>query len=87
MNTKAQELQLEKSVFSNPTGLDANGHVTTARDLVKVSIVAMKNPFFRQAVRTEEISVKSIDQKINHKLVNINELLGGVDGVLGIKTG
>ena len=87
MNAKAKELQLEKSTFSNPTGLDASDHVTTARDLVKVSMFAMKNPIFSQIVKTKEIEVSSIDAKIKHKLININELLGGVEGVLGIKTG
>jgi D-alanyl-D-alanine carboxypeptidase (penicillin-binding protein 5/6) len=28
-----------------------------------------------------------VDGKISHKLVNINELLGKVEGVLGVKTG
>ncbi|KKR30586.1 hypothetical protein A2715_00175 [Candidatus Woesebacteria bacterium RIFCSPHIGHO2_01_FULL_39_32] len=87
MNLKAKELYLENSSFYNPSGLDGVGHVTSARDLVRVSSVAMKNPTFREMVGTRQITVKSVDGKTSHRLFNINELLGQVDGVLGVKTG
>jgi len=47
----------------------------------------MKNPEFANIVGTKEITVKSIDGKIVHKLANVNQLLGKVPGVLGVKTG
>ena len=47
----------------------------------------MKNPLFSQIVGTKEKVVESYDGKIKHKLVNINELVGKVEGVLGVKTG
>lgn len=87
MNEKAKELDLENTTFYNPSGIDDNGHVTTARDLVRVAEVAMRNPEFAAIVSTKEITVTSVDGKIKHKLVNINKLLGEVPGVLGIKTG
>lgn len=87
MNSKAQQLHLSQSFFTNPTGLDGEGQVTSARDLVRASIVAMKNPFFRKVVSTKEVDVLGSDGKFVHKLVNINKLLGEVNGVLGIKTG
>jgi D-alanyl-D-alanine carboxypeptidase (penicillin-binding protein 5/6) len=87
MNKKAKELHLENTSFYNPTGLDGNGHVTTAKDLIRVSEVAMRNFIFAQIVATKEKVVKSEDGKITHNLVNINELLGKVPGVMGIKTG
>lgn len=87
MNQKVKDLHLENSLFSNPSGLDGNGHFTTARDLLTVSEYAMKNPEFAKIVSTKEKTIKSVDGKISHKLVNINELLGKVEGVLGVKTG
>lgn len=87
MNQKAKDLHLENSLFSNPSGLDGHGHFTTARDLLTVSEYAMKNPEFAKIVSTKEKTIKSVDGKISHKLVNINELLGKVEGVLGVKTG
>jgi D-alanyl-D-alanine carboxypeptidase len=67
--------------------LDENGHYSTAKDLVRVAEVAMKNPRFAEIVGTKEIVAKSVDGKNLHKLVNINALLGNVEGVLGVKTG
>lgn len=87
MNIKARQLSLDHSNFKNPSGLDGNTQVTTARDLVRVSEVAMKNPRFAKIVATKEITVKSEDGKIVHKMVNINKLLGEVPGVMGVKTG
>lgn len=88
MNLKAKELGLVHSRFSNPAGLDdGDGHVTTARDLIRVSEIAMKNPLFAKIVSTREKTVSSSNGRIVHKLKNINELLGSVDGVLGVKTG
>jgi len=87
MNKKAKELNLNNSYFSNPSGLDAINHKSTARDLVRASSHAVENPYFLEIVSTKETLVKSIDGKIIHRLVNINELIGTVDGVLGVKTG
>lgn len=87
MNIKARQLGLEGSVFKNPSGLDGGGHLSTARDLVRLSSVAIKNETFAQIVATKEEVVKSQDGKISHKLVNLNKLVGEVEGVLGVKTG
>ncbi|MDP3994580.1 MAG: hypothetical protein Q8P91_02015, partial [bacterium] len=89
MNQKAKDLNLENSFFANPSGLDGNGDriTSTAKDLVRISMVAMEIPKFADIVKTKEITVTSVDGKISHKLHNINELVGQVDGVLGIKTG
>ncbi|KKR84236.1 MAG: hypothetical protein UU32_C0048G0006 [Candidatus Woesebacteria bacterium GW2011_GWB1_41_10] len=87
MNEKARQLSLENTKFYNPSGVDGNGHVTTARDLIRVSEVAMRIPEFAKIVGTKEITVASLDGKLKHRLTNINLLLGKVPGVLGVKTG
>jgi D-alanyl-D-alanine carboxypeptidase len=87
MNEKAKQLSLENTKFFNPSGIDGNGHVTTARDLIRVSEVAMRNPEFAKIVGTKSIVVKSVDGRIIHRLTNINTLLGKVPGVSGVKTG
>ena len=48
---------------------------------------AMNNPYFAKIVATESYLAESVGGEIRHKLVNINELIGEVDGVLGVKTG
>ena len=87
MNQKAKELYLTNTYFSNPSGLDGNGHFSTARDLVRVSWVAMKNPLFSKIVSTKEKTIKSEDKKIVHRLTNINKLLNEEEGIMGVKTG
>lgn len=87
MNQKASELSLQNTHFVNPTGLDEEGHFSTARDMIKLAEVAMRNPSFAEIVGTKEKIVKSEDGKMVYDLKNINQLLGEVDGVVGVKTG
>jgi len=87
MNAKAKELHLTNSYFSNPSGLDGNGHYSTARDLVRVSWIAMENPLFAKIVATKQKTVRSENGNIVHKLTNINKLLDEKEGILGVKTG
>lgn len=87
MNIKADKLGLEHTFFTNPSGLDGEAHISSARDLATVSSIAIKDPFFKQVVSTQKKLVTSVDGKIQHRLVNLNELVGKVEGVLGVKTG
>ncbi len=87
MNLKAQELSMLNTKFQNPSGLDAEGHYSTARDMTRLAEYSMRNEYFAQIVGTREKTVYSLDKKIIHRLKNINELLGVVPGVKGVKTG
>lgn len=87
MNSKARELSLFNTHFDNPVGLDADGQKSTAKDLVRASEVAMRNPEFARIVGTKNIVVKDVSGKISYNLNNVNELLGSVPGVMGVKTG
>lgn len=87
MNAKANELSMVNSHFDNPVGLDNVNQYSTAKDLVRVSEVAMRDPVFAKVVGTKNIVVKDTAGKVTHNLRNINELLGSVPGVLGVKTG
>jgi D-alanyl-D-alanine carboxypeptidase (penicillin-binding protein 5/6) len=87
MNAKAKDLSMVNSVFQNPAGIDGVSQITTAKDLVRVSEVAMRNPTFSKIVGTRSISFSDVSGKIKYNLKNINQLLGAVPGVLGVKTG
>lgn len=87
MNQKAKDIGLTSSHFKNPSGLDEDGHLTTARDLGVATKQAMRDEFFRIVVATKDKEVKSVNGKIVHHLTNVNKLLGEVDGVMGVKTG
>ncbi len=81
MNLKAQELDLENTHFENPSGLDSQGHYSSARDLAKLTRYALQNDAFRQIVSTRSIRLGE------RFLTNHNKLLWRVDGAMGVKTG
>lgn len=87
MNAKAIKLSMTNSHFENPTGLDGSSQYSTAKDLVRATEVAMRNPVFSEIVGTKETVVTDVTGKNVYKIKNINKLLGEVDGVHGIKTG
>src|SRR4030042_3145823 len=87
MNAKAKDLSMLNSYFLNPAGLDGSTQITTAEDLIRVSEVAMKNPEFAKIVGTKVVGFADTTGNIKYNLKNINELLGVVPGVLGVKTG
>lgn len=95
MNKKTEELNLFDTYFANPTGLDTdeqgnllpNHSFTTTLDLARLTIQALSNPVFAQIVATSQIVVSDVTGKITHRLFNINQLLGRIEGIKGVKTG
>jgi len=86
MNQKAQDLRLFKTHFVNPTGLDEYGQQASAHDLAILADYAMKKIEFAKIVAMENAVITTEGQE-QYIVKNINELLGKVPGVLGVKTG
>ncbi|BCS81267.1 D-alanyl-D-alanine carboxypeptidase family protein [Anaerocellum diazotrophicum] len=87
MNKKAKELGLSNTVFSSPHGLEQGQHYTTAHDLAKLTAYAMRNPVFRQIVKTKEKEVPWTTRPYNRILRNKNKMLRLYPGADGVKTG
>ncbi|NOY54865.1 MAG: D-alanyl-D-alanine carboxypeptidase [Actinobacteria bacterium] len=87
MNGKARSLGLENTHFVNPHGLDAPGHFTSARDLLTMARVAMKNPLFATLVRTQTARLPDAPDGTERIVHNTNQLLGSYAGAIGVKTG
>lgn len=87
MNKLASTLGLSETNFTNPVGFDEYLHFSSAYDLARLGEYAMENPIFAKMAQTTNLVVKNVDGSIEHKLVNTNELIGKVPGVLGVKTG
>lgn len=87
MNEKAKDLSMTNSYFENPVGLDGVAQTTTAKDLLRATEVAMRNPQFAKFVGTKSVSLADATGKVKYNLKNINLLLDEVPGVLGVKTG
>lgn len=87
MNQKAKELGCENTHFVNPHGLDSKSHYSTAKDLALIGGYAMKNPHFRQIIKTKKYKFTSLKNKKSYTFCSTNKLLGQVSGIAGIKTG
>lgn len=87
MNRKAKEYGLSDTYFTNPIGFDDSKNLTTASDLAKLAEIALTNKTFAKIVGTRSITVSDVSFTYFHELKNVNELLGKVAGVSGVKTG
>lgn len=87
MNKKAKSLGLENTHFSNPHGLDAEGHYTSAFDLAKITACAMENPTFCEIVKTKNVTVSGNEMVQAKLLKNKNRLLWQMEECEGVKTG
>ena len=87
MNKKAEELGLENTHFANPSGLDAQGHYTTAYDLAMLAAAAMENPVFAEICRCSDAQVEYGNPPYLRWLSNSNKLLWQYEGCIGVKTG
>lgn len=81
MNKKCEQLGLKNTHFVNAHGLDAPDHYSSARDLARITAVAMENPAFCRifAARSYPLGEETY---YNH-----NKLLTSCDGCIGGKTG
>ncbi|MFQ5968567.1 MAG: D-alanyl-D-alanine carboxypeptidase family protein, partial [Acidimicrobiia bacterium] len=88
MNGRGAEMGLESTNFKNPHGLDAPGHHSSARDLLRIALAGMEWPAFATAVATPEYSLPDAPDGAVRVAKTTNALLrDGFDGILGIKTG
>ncbi len=87
MNEKAEELGLSSTHFVTPSGLDANGHYTTARDLARLTAYAMENDTFREIVCCTSAQVEYGNPPYLRTLYNSNKMLTRYEGAIGVKTG
>lgn len=87
MNELAVRLQLKNTFFTNPIGFDNPNQVTTAYDLAILSKEFVKNPTLLNMVSTKSITVSDIDFEHFHYLNSVNQLLGEIPHLGGLKTG
>ena len=87
MNRKAESLGMTHTHFSNPHGLDAADHYTTARDLATLARYALQNEEFRTVVSTKRRVIPLRGNEGARLLLNHNRLLRSYSGAIGVKTG
>lgn len=87
MNKKALELGLNNTHFVTPSGLDAEGHYTTAYELALLAAKALENSDFLAAASAKSAVLYYGNPPYRRTLTNHNKLLGSYEGLIGVKTG
>lgn len=87
MNKKVKELGLKNTVFKNCTGLDEEGHYSSAYDMAMVAreLVINHPEILRFSSMYEDYLRENTDNKF--WLVNTNKLVRFYEGADGLKTG
>ena len=93
MNRKAAELGMSSTHFCNPTGLHDPEHVSTVRDMARLTEAALQNETFRKLFTTERYTVPATNCHPQGFTMH-STLLSQLDGtelhsgrILGGKTG
>lgn len=85
MNRRAAELGMTSTVFKNPNGLDQTGHVSSARDLIRLGAAVASEPRVTRITRVKYAIFTPGGRVMAVR--NTNRLLGTFPGVFGLKTG
>lgn len=83
MNERAAQLEMKDTVFINSTGLDADGHVTSAHDIAVMSKELIKHDIIKNYSTVWMDSLRNGESE----LVNTNKLVRFYEGCTGLKTG
>ncbi len=83
MNEKAKALGMNNTNFVNCTGLDAEGHLTTAHDVAIMSSELIKHELIKKYSTVWMDSLRDGQSE----LVNTNKLVRFYEGCTGLKTG
>lgn len=83
MNNRAAELGMKNTVFKNCSGLDTDGHVSTARDIAIMSQELLKHDIIYNYTTVWMDTLRGGKTQ----LVNTNKLIRFYDGATGLKTG
>lgn len=87
MNLKAGALGLRATRFVNACGHDADGHLSTARDIMVLAEYAVRSRTFNEVVAVREDRAGPVNGKRKFKMEASNKLLASDPDLVGIKTG
>ncbi len=87
MNDRAREMGLSRTYFVTPSGLEGEGHGSSAYDMAMLAREALKNHIFRDICSQSSMKVCFGAPPYDRWLKNTNKLLTMYEGVYGVKTG
>lgn len=88
MNQKAIDLGLKDTHFNCPSGLDTEGHYSTAADMAKILDYALENKTIKEALEIKEFDIHSLNTDLVYHVMSTNRLLrADYPKIKGGKTG
>ena len=87
MNRRAKEIGCKQTHFITANGLDAEEHYTTAEDLARITVEALKNETFCKIIQTDCYQISNVEESKTYELNNKNTFLNQMKGAYGVKTG
>ena len=87
MNERAASIGMSRTFFVTPSGLEGEGHGSTAYDMAMLAREALRNDIFRSICSQPKMKLKFGNPPYERWLKNTNKLLTMYDGVYGVKTG
>ncbi|HET8880777.1 MAG TPA: serine hydrolase [Solimonas sp.] len=88
MNTRARELGLMHTHYDNACGHDAPGHVSTAREIAALALIAIQQPRILARTSQPAATITTLDATPRiFRFGNRNELIGRYPGAIGVKSG
>lgn len=85
MNKKAAELGMTASHFVTPSGLDGEGHASSAYDMALLAAAVLQNEVLAEICASKTDTIRINDRTVTIK--NHNRLLSLYEGAIGMKTG
>ena len=73
--------------FVTPSGLDAEGHYSTAYDMALLAREALRNPAFAEMAAAKRLTLHYGNPPYDRSLLNHNRLLSLYPDAIGVKTG
>lgn len=87
MNRKAKELGMMDSYFVSPSGLDGDGHSSSAYDMALLGAEVLRHPELAEICATKTARIHLGDPKHEATMSNHNRLLSLYPYAIGMKTG
>lgn len=87
MNERAKQIGMNNTHFVTPSGLDDDGHYSTAYDMAILGAEAIKNPVFLNICSSRSVKAYYGSPPYRRVLTNHNKLLSVSENYIGVKTG
>ena len=87
MNARAKRLGCRNTHFTNPNGLPDPNHYSSAADMARITLAAIRYPAFNTVVSTRSYTLTRTGNPDDTVVVNRSRLLGKFEGADGVKTG